>query len=248
MCGFGPVGNELLVIMPSRGRAANFAGDGGLIDRYAQTCTAGTQVFVALDDDDPDLLAYHEVLDGSPFLWSAGPRKTFIDWTNSVAGRLGQNYKFLASLNDDMFPVTRCWADELMETIGGLGHGTGIAYPNDLRRDDVPEAPVVSGDIVDKLGWLLLPQCQHYYGDTALGDIGRGAGCLFYRPDVIVEHRHPTVNRAVMPDNTYVEAARGLDADANAYRQWRRDPSGLKRGVADVRHLSEQARARVTRQ
>ena len=237
---------DLLVIMPSRGRAANFTGDDGLVALYARTCSARTQVFVALDDDDPDLLAYHKVLDGSPFLWTVGPRKTFIDWTNQIAGRLGQHYRFLASLNDDMFPCTRGWDSQLIETIASRGRGTGIAYPNDLRREDIPEAPIVSGDIVDALGWLLLPACGHFYGDTALGDIARGAGCLFYRPDVIVEHRHPTVHRAMVPDQTYVEAARGIDADANAYRRWRRTRYGAD--VAAIRDLSEQARAGVPRQ
>ena len=69
--------------------------------------------------------------------------------------------------------------------------GPAIAYPWDGMREDIPEAPVVSSQIVRALGWLINPAVSHYYGDNTLADLGRGAGCLRFLRAVAVDHAHP---------------------------------------------------------
>lgn len=234
--------HDLLVIIPSRGRPKNLA---ELASVYANTCTAGTQVFVALDDDDPELLAYHGALDGSGFMWTVGPRKTLTGWTNSIAARFATSYRAMASFGDDHYPHTRGWDTELLAALDDMG-GTGFAYPCDLRRADVPEACVISSDIVTALGWMCCPQVAHFYNDNVWRDLGAAAGCLRYQPDIVVEHRHPCRDPGVPADDTYQEAARGLLDDENGYRRWRR--TSYPADVATVRHLSEQARAGIPRQ
>ena len=79
----------------------------------------------------------------------------------------------------------------------------------------------MSSVIVRALGWMCEPSIGHWYTDNVWGDLGRGAGCLAYLPDVIVEHRHPNVPGGDPPDATYTQAAAGYAADLAAYQKWR---------------------------
>ena len=137
-------------------------------------------------------------------------------------------YRALASLSDDHVPRTQGWDRLLLDAIDGMG-GTGFAYGDDLgQRENLATSVVVSADIVQALGWFMLPACAHYHVDNAWMDLGRGAGCLAWCPDVVIEHAHPFWG-AVPMDATYEsEFARG-DADLAAYETWRRD-----RMAADV--------------
>ena len=48
------------------------------------------------------------------------------------------------------------WDKALIRAIVETG-GTGFSYPWDGTREDIPEAVVVSSDIVAALGWMCLP-------------------------------------------------------------------------------------------
>ena len=54
----------------------------------------------------------------------------------------------------------------------------GMAYANDNRRDDIPEAIVMTGNIPAALGWMCEPSIDHWYTDNVWSDLGRGAGCV----------------------------------------------------------------------
>ena len=97
---------------------------------------------------------------------TAGPRKGLAAWTNEIAVPAAAEYPFLASLGDDMVPRTPGWDRALIRGIERMG-GTGIVYPWDGIREDIPEAPFVSSDIVAALGWFFLPEVSHWYGDNA---------------------------------------------------------------------------------
>jgi len=228
---------DLLVIVPTRGRPQNLA---RLLDAVHGTATAVTHVHAAVDDDDPELERYREILvshQGPGDMRSIGPRDGLIGWTNKIALERASEYKALASFGDDHLPRTKGWDTALLRAIEDMG-GTGIAYPWDGMREDVPEAPVVSADIVQALGWLLNPACQHYYGDDTLGALGRGAGCLRHLRAVHVEHIHPGMGTAP-GDQTYKDSSARIAADKAAYQQWRQHQ--MATDVATVRALREQA-------
>src|SRR5258707_5323676 len=97
----------------------------------------------------------------------------------------------MASLGDDHLPVTVGWDERLLAALPEHG---GYAYPNDGRRDDVPEAVVVSTSIVAELGWVCYPGVGHWYFDNILRGIGASAGCLGYCPGVVGRHLDPHRN------------------------------------------------------
>ena len=163
---------------------------------------------------------YQAVMDeaGVEATLEIGPRKGLCAWTNEVAVRWAAEYPFLASFGDDMVPRTPGWDLALCRAITDMG-GTGFSYPFDGVREDIPEAVVLSSDIVAALGWMCEPSLKHWYPDNVWADLGRGAGCIRHLRAVAVDHIH---GRA---DATSAGNGKSLSADRDAYWAWRRGRS-----------------------
>lgn len=230
---------DLLVITPSRGRPDRLR---EMLDATLSLSEAETDIAVCVDNDD-DIDAYF-ALRQAPcreplrIRWLLGPRQTLSEWTNAVAlGSLGQ-YRAFASLGDDHLPRTPGWDRRLLEAISIIG-GTGIAFGDDtIMHERLPTAPVISADIVEALGWMMLPECRHMCVDLAWKDLGLGAGCLAYVPEVTIEHAHWGVGKSPL-DATYAEAEARHQEDRDAYARWREERRDSD--VAKVLALREKA-------
>ena len=221
---------DLLVIVPSRGRPQNIA---RLLDAVHATSRMKTRVHVAVDDDDPELERYRYVMGqagGDGDTLTTGPREGLAAWTNDIAVSRAGEYPFLASLGDDHVPYTPGWDKALIRAIVSMG-GTGLAYPWDGTREDIPEAVVMSSDIVQALGWMCEPSLSHWYVDNVWADLGRGAGCIRHLRAVKVEH-------AWKGDQTSRESSESLTADRDAYYAWRRS-GRMEQDVGAVISLRE---------
>ena len=219
---------DLVVLVPSRGRPANVA---RLVEACADTCRADTLIHFGFDDDDPCFCDNLKAADGC--LTSVEPRMGLAAWTNHLAA-LHPGAPYYASIGDDMVPETDGWDVRLIDACKDMGGG--FAYPDDKRRNDIPEAVVMSGEIVEALGWMALPALGHWFIDAVWRDLGAGAGHrLRYCPSVVVRHRHPNVDPGTRPDATYAEASRGFAADMAAYQKWRLAGNGMRRDTETVR-------------
>lgn len=208
---------DLAVLVPSRGRPGNVV---RLIDACERTCRADTLLMFGWDDDDPCLPEYRKAFDGNSIA-VVEPRMGLVAWTNYLCAAAidgSVDVPYLASLGDDMVPLTDGWDEQLIGAVQKMGGG--YAYPDDRRRADIPEAVVVDTRIVRALGWMALPALKHWFCDNVWADLGKGAGCLAYCPDVVVEHRHPNVT-GEPGDATYADAAPAYLADSATYRKWR---------------------------
>jgi len=234
------VTDELVVITPSRGRPRQLV---EMIQAVTETTYGHVRVLPCLDDDDPELAEYRRILPLSPRL--VGPRKTLVGWTNHAARVLLDQRdppRYLASLGDDHRPRTAHWDQILISLLDGR---PGIAYGDDLyQHERVPTAWVVSTEIVRAVGWMMLPSCEHLYVDNAVRDLGLTAGCLVYRPDVVIEHMHPVAGKGEW-DASYRDSngSRLKARDRDAYRRWVR--SGLDDDAAKIRAIREGAGQRV---
>jgi hypothetical protein len=216
--------SDLEVLIPSRGRPGSVE---RVVRSYALTCRASTKIRFAFDEDDPKIDANIKASQGHSFM--IGPRDTLTGWTNKLAKRHLGHAPALGSFGDDHQPVTDGWDEKLL---AALPAGGGYSYPNDQRRDDIPEACVISSTIVRALGWMSPPFVSHWWQDNVWADLGRGAGCLVYCPDVIVKHLHPNV-LGTRGDQTNHDAAKRYDSDLAAYQGWRL--RGMPGDLATVR-------------
>lgn len=226
---------DLLIVVPSRGRPGNIA---RLLDSVHGTARLDTRLHVAVDEDDEKLPQYQAVMDragGEGDVLETGPRKGLCAWTNEVAARRAGEFPFLASFGDDHLPRTPGWDKALTRAIQDMG-GTGFSYPWDGTREDVPEAVVISSDIVAALGWMCLPGLSHWYGDNTWADLGRGAGCIRHLRAVAVDHLHPRARKAD-GDATYSDSSRSLEADQAVYYAWRQER--MAADIATVLKLRE---------
>lgn len=212
---------DLLVITPSRGRPDSMR---RLAEAIAATAQAETDLSFAVDDDDEASVAAAHVLRSSGLAeYVTGPRGTVITWTNHVALAEAGNYRALASFGDDHVPRTEGWDAAMLALLDEKG--PGIAYPDDCNPRNyttgpMVTAPVMSSQIVTALGWMCYPPLIHFYADNIWEDLGRDAECLWWMPDVVVEHLHYSVTGAA-PDATYGDAYRSWDADQRAFYGWR---------------------------
>ena len=220
---------DLLVITPSRGRPWHLQ---RLANALRDTCQLDTDLAVAVDDDDPRLTDYKDL--GLADL-QVGPRANLTTLTNRIALERAGDYRYLASLGDDHVPRTSGWDRELCGEIEKMG-GTGFAYAAGSRWV-IPEAIVMSSDIVTALGWMANPRCGHYKIDDTWLMLGLAARCIAYRHDVMVEHMQfgipydpldPGKGMKAVKDDTYAEALapEKMAPDVIGWYDWQDDPDG----------------------
>ena len=219
---------DLVLLVPTRGRPRNIT---RLIGACAATCTSRYLIHFGFDDDDPYLQAGLDAADGH--LTSVAPRMGLAPWTNRLAFAHLDKPR-LCSIGDDMVPETPGWDTRLCAAAGPAG----LAYPNDHRRDDIPECVVIASSVVRVLGWFCEPSLQHWYVDNVWRDLGLGTDVLRYLPDVHVVHHHPNVT-GDRGDPTYWDAAGLMGADLVAYQRWRM--YRMKEDIAKVRRLNGMA-------
>lgn len=236
---------DLLVITPTRAGDDTSARPGRVREMIsAARRLSGAQTDICLAVDDDDFARYGPVIAAfagdRQVWWTSGPRDTLTGWTNKVAKRHRGKYRAYASFGDDHVVETEDWDVKFLAALDRIG-GTGIVYGDDkLMGENLCTAPVVSSDIVTALGWMLEPSLEHMCVDCVLMDIGRGADCLAYVPEVITRHVHWCNNGAVM-DATYAAAEAVKEADRARYAIWQRDR--MAGDIGKVRALIERKAA-----
>ncbi len=216
--------NDLLVIVPSRNRAANVA---RLLGAFRPPCRA--DLLICQDDDDP---AYRS--DGE-FLALSGPRKSFAGWLNHVVQEtdVTDRYRFVGAFGDDHFPRTPGWAERIIEALEEMGPGS-MVYADDLyQRERLSTTIFMTSDIPKTLGYFA-PEGFYQYCDPSWFAMGRAAECLRYLPGVQIEHLHPAAKKAD-EDQTYRDSF-GHYHDDMAYMEHYRETQ-LDQDVAKVKAL-----------
>lgn len=192
---------DLTVIIPSRERPGSVR---ELVEAFDATCTGNTELVLAVDDNDPTLTVYSETV-----LALAGTTKTrlrlcqveqpsnMVHALNSTASAcIGDPTPYAVGfMGDDHRPRTNGWDSAYLEALWGLG--TGIVYGDDLlQRGGLPTQCAMTADIIRALGFMAPPSLTHLAVDNWWLELGRQAGCIWYLPDVVVEHMHPVAGKA----------------------------------------------------
>jgi len=187
---------DLVVIVPSRGRPKAAR---ELYDAFATTRTSAHLVF-AVDDDDPTRNEYRALIPGE---WvdnseAEGQPSSMVKALNATAVRraLADDPPFaIGFMGDDHRPRTVGWDARYLDALRELG--TGLVYGDDLlQRRNLPTQVAMTADIIRALGWMAPPTLVHLAVDNFWLDLGQGADCIRYLPDVVVEHMHPVAGKA----------------------------------------------------
>ena len=117
-----------------------------------------------------------------------------------------------------------------------LDEHPGIAYGDDMARGaSLPTQWFISRKIVDVFG-MGHPTLQHLFIDDYWKTLGTAAGCLYYMPDIKIEHMHPTLGKGQW-DEGYREnnAPSMYEKDGSAFWRWKQ--MDLERDAKRLREL-----------
>lgn len=212
---------NLAVLTPSRGRPDRFA---EMVEAIRATADGEVKVYLATDDDD----VVYPHIDGV-VTWR-GPRKRLAGWTNTLAATaLLEGADILAFLGDDHRPRTPGWDTRIRQAFHEMGDG--LVYCADgLQNERLPTAPFWSASVIRALGWYYPPVLKHLYADDYWLKLARDLGRCTYRPDVLIEHCHPSAGKADV-DDVYRENDTWYDHDRAAFEAFVRTdhPAVLRR-------------------
>jgi hypothetical protein len=219
------------ILLPTRGRPAN-------LERFVNAVkdTADDwHLYLRLDNDDPEIAAYDEVIDHYDPRISIvyGERVGFGPSLNELAARADRDeMTHLGMFGDDVLPETPRWDSWLVDALGG---SLGIAYGDDGLRDkhnpDLPTHYITQTEVYRRLGYLAPPTIRHLFLDNVARDVGRFLGNFVFVP-VKIRHLHPWAEGEHLHDQTYMDGGRNPDvrhADRLAYIRWASNREWKKR-------------------
>ena len=206
--------SSLMVMVPTRGRKEQCE---RLLKSFRET-TDNAEISFILDPD--DLETYEGTDWGGAPIAVLDPRGSLTEKLNHTASALVNDFDALMFTADDQVFRTPHWDTTMLNALEKLG-GSGWVYPDDKRRNDVPEHYLASADIVKALGWFANPAVKHYRMDDSVAYLGKKSGLLGFVPEVVIEHHHYSVDREAEHDRTYSEAEEtwGQD-DHRAFYEW----------------------------
>jgi hypothetical protein len=214
---------DLVVLVPSRGRPSA-ARD--IEHSFRGTCLGETELWVVVDEDDPTAEEYVRALDGTEAVLATATasrpgRRGMVAALNQASMFLveqGRTYA-IGFMGDDHRPRTSGWDVDYVEALRTMG--TGLVYGDDLLQGErLPTQIAMTTDIIRAWGWMAPPTLRHLFADNFWLETGRGAGCLRYLPNVVVEHLHPAAGKAATdPGYAAVNSPEMYSEDGPAFRR-----------------------------
>jgi len=192
-----------------------------MLKSFDETKSEGTDLIIYLSDCDPRLEEYKKVLEGRRY--EIGKRLP-ISWVYNHCVRKYPDYQYYGEVCDDHVYRTKGWDNILIREIEdnggwGMAWGWGQIHPREVR---LPQAAIMSGNLVRALGFFSTPVITSAYNDRFAIDLCDKLNCGFYRPDVIIEHKHVLNNKAPMDDNyRWVLSQETLETGKKQYEDWR---------------------------
>jgi hypothetical protein len=209
--------SDLVVLIPTRGRPGAVQ---EIIESFLESCRENTFLTFVVDESDPLKEVYGKAVRECLYIggvdangwriWErtktikAGvlltPAVNMVDAMNKAAGyvlnpEINNPPKAIAFMGDDHRPRTPGWDTSYLEALGAK---PGLVYGNDLYQGKkIPTQVAISAPVVRALGHMAPDVLTHLYVDDYWKALGTAADCLTYLPDVVVEHLHPVVGKAV---------------------------------------------------
>lgn len=203
----------LIVFCPSRGRPEAAA---ETLKSFLETRSDGdSELWFVVDSDDETRFDYP-----ANHVWIADPPPGCM---NAALGRAAfapefSNRSVYGFIGDDHRFRTPGWDRTLLAF---AQEHPGIYYGNDLyQKEALPTNWFVTESIREQFG-LGLSTLRHLFIDDYWKTLGEGAECLYYFPEMIIEHLHPAAGKAEW-DESYrkVNSPDMYGHDGSAYHDW----------------------------
>jgi hypothetical protein len=197
------------VVMPTRGRPERCK---TAIESLYETAEGEIELIVGFNPDSQYPVDDRARIYVSP----TGPSQRTCEMAALATGEI------IMQGSDDFIWRTKGWDRIFHEK--AAEHPIACFYFNDGRPDDKMDSciPVVTRRFYEIAGYFPA-HFFHFYGDTWVATIAKMAGCLFYVPEVVVEHMHPKFRKSQW-DDTY--GNRG-SSDGGRYTSLLRDRQDL---------------------
>jgi hypothetical protein len=219
---------SLLVMVPTRGRRAQCE---RLLESFTGTASPETEIAFIIDPDDQD--TYADMDWGPAACALLEPRGFLSEKLNKTAEAVADTYDVLMWTGDDHVFRTPGWDKLMLGSLEDLG-GSGWVYPDDKRRNDVPEIWMCSSDVVRTLGWFANPRLNHFLLDNSIAELGKRSGLIRWCPQAEIPHLHYSITPDAEHDETYRCAEKEFgQSDLKAFEDWR--ANHLAREVAILR-------------
>ena len=201
-------------MVPTRGRRKQCE---RLLESFYETRKTEADIVFLTDPDDQE--EYKDFEHGDAFYGILEPRGSLQQKLNRGAEAYSDYYDALFYVADDHVFRTPGWDEMMLAQLNEMG-GSGMVYPEAMRRSDVPEIIMISSDIVQELGHFAEPSMEHFALDNAWAELGKRSQLLRYCP-AVVEHLHYTRYPEQERDQVYADAEKLYGPhDTEAYPKW----------------------------
>lgn len=171
---------DLLAIVPTRGRPESVQ---RFADAFHKHSDGNAELVFGIDDD--DTTRYPEGLN-----YSKNPRARFSGTLNNVSKAYPGHFAYFAA-GDDHLIETPHFDTIILEELHNLG--TGFVYGADgLMNEYLPTAGAMTGNVIETLGYMSLPELIHLYVDNWWKDLFTEIDSLRYLPHLKISHLHPS--------------------------------------------------------
>jgi len=210
----------LLTIVPTRNRVENAL---GLLHTWYDTSTDDDSgLLFVVGTEDPRYEEYFDKIPARhiiPF-----PKRGLVKALNhAVSEGYAEEYEALGFMGDDHRPRTHGWDKSYLRSLREMRYG--YVYGNDLLMGErIPTQVAISSSIIRALGFFAPPGFTHLNVDLTWKDMGEALGKLRYLEEVVVEHMHPAVGKAVNDSGyQHVNSKMMVKLDGIEYERWKRD-------------------------
>lgn len=223
---------NLVMIIPSRGRPdAAWSAARSAVENRSRT---DTEVIIAVDGDlNPGYFPDSTGRNGIS-VENYTVHRGMVATLNAVATRVVRSrfVTHVGFMGDDHRVHTPGWDMELMKSAGPVG----VAYADDLNPNvDLPTSVVLGANLVRTIGCMAPDVLGHLYVDDFWRELGLRLGRLAYRPDIVIEHMHPSVGKGEWDDQyRRVNSPEQFERDAEIWRSIR-DGGALDIAVNQIR-------------
>lgn len=188
---------KIAILIPSRDRNHKIERLNKLWFDYIDN-TITTDCIIVLDEDNE-----HTYTRMPGFIYNivkSNGSRGIVNPLNQAAITFCNDYEYIGFWGDDHRPNTKNWNSIMYSTLI-KNKPYSMVYGNDLLQGEKLATEIIIDSLyIKKLGYMLYPMIQHMYSDDLLMYMGKYMNNIHYLDDVIIEHEHYSVGKAVQDD------------------------------------------------